>query len=314
MIFDEEARKLHESATVCFACNRELGYDKVRDHCHYTGKYRGALHSKCNLKLGERIMVIPVFAHNNSGYDSHMYVKRLADMEGEVDCIADNEEKYITFNKNVLVDVVKGKNVYVKLKFLDTFRFMNKSLASLIKTTTRFTHTDRHFTPEQQELLRRKEVYPYDYMSDFSKLKETVPPPREAFDSYLNSTGSVSSASDFDEMKPTKISDEDYDHFLKMWERSGSKTLGDLTGFYVKGDTVQLADVFEYFIDFCMEKYGLDPSYYVTAAHFANDAMLKVTGAEIELLTDPDMHLFFAESKRGGVSLTMKRRMKANNK
>ena len=96
---------------------------------------------------------------------------------------------------------------------LDSFRFMNKSLASLIKTTTRFMHTDRHFTPEQQELLRRKEVYPYDYMSDFSKLKETVPPPKEAFDSYLNSTGSVSSTSDFDEMKPTKVSDEDYDHF-----------------------------------------------------------------------------------------------------
>ena len=118
VIFNEETRKLHESATVCFACNRELGYDKVRDHCHYTGKYRGALHSKCNLKLGERTMVIPVFAHNNSGYDSHMYVKRLADMEGGVDCIADNEEKYITFSKNILVDVVDGENVYVKLKFL----------------------------------------------------------------------------------------------------------------------------------------------------------------------------------------------------
>ena len=99
-----------------------------------------------------------------------------------------------------------------------------------------------------------------------------------------------------------------------MWERSGSKTLGDITEFCVKGDTVQLADVFEYFIDLCMEKYGLDPSYYVTAAHLANDAMLKVTGAGIELLTDPNMHLFFEENKRGGVSLAIKRHMKANNK
>ena len=83
-----------------------------------------------------------------------------------------------------------------------------------------------------------------------------------------------------------------------MWERSGSKNLGDLTEFYVKGDTLQLADVFENFISVCMEKYGLDPSYYGTAAH----------------LTDPDMYLFFEESKRGGVSLAMKRYMKANNK
>ena len=99
-----------------------------------------------------------------------------------------------------------------------------------------------------------------------------------------------------------------------MWERSGSKNLGDLTEFYVKGDTLQLADVFENFISVCMEKYGLDPSYYGTAAHLTNDAMLKVTGVEIELLTDPDMYLFFEESKRGGVSLAMKRYMKANNK
>ena len=67
-------------------------------------------------------------------------------------------------------------------------------------------------------------------------------------------------------------------------------------------------------IDVCFEKYSLDPSHYVTAAHFANDAMMKVTGVEIELLTDPDMYLFFEESKRGGVSSAMKRYMKANNK
>ena len=112
-------------------------------------------------------------------------------------------------------------------------------------------------------------------------------------------------------MEPVKISDEDYEHFLKMW---GSKTLGDLTEFYVKGDTFQLADVFENFIDVCMEKYGLDPSYYVSAAHLANDAMLKVTGVEIELLADPNMYLLFQESKRGGVSSAMKRLSKANIK
>ena len=314
MIFDEDARKLHESATVCFACNKKFNGDKVRDHCHFTDKYRGALYSKCNLKLGRKSLIIPVFAHNNSGYDSHMFVKRLADTEGGVSCIADNEKKYITFSKDILVDVVEDEKVYVKLKFLDTFRFMNKSLAGLVETTTKFEHTDRYFTSEQQELMRRKEVYLYDYMSDFTKLTETEPPPREAFNSWLNSTEVVSCTNEFHEMRPVKITDEDYDHFMEMWKRSGSKTLGDLTEFYVKGDTLQLADVFENFIDVCMKKYGLDPSYYVTAAHLANDAMLKVTGVNIELLIDPDMYLFFEESKRGGVPLAMKRYMKANNK
>ena len=247
---------------MCFACKKKFDGDKVRDRCHYTGKYRGALHSGCNLKLGERILIIPVLAHNNSGYDSHMFVKRLADTKGRSGCIAENEEKYITFSKDILVDVVDEEKVYVRLKFLDTFRFMDKSLAELAKTTTKFEHTEKYFTPEQQELLRRKEVYPYDYMTDFSKLAETEPPPREAFNSWLKSAGAVSCTNEFDEMKPVTISDEDYEHFMEMWKRSGSKTLGDLTEFYVKGDTFQLADVFENFIDVCMEKYLLDPSYY----------------------------------------------------
>ena len=313
MIFDEDARKLHESATVCFACGKKFDDDKVRDHCHFTGRYRGARHSKCNLKLGGKTLIIPVIAHNNSGYDSHMFVKRLSDTKGRVSCIAENEEKYITFSKNILVDVVGEENVYVKLKFLDTFRYMDKSLAELVKTTTKFEHTDKYFTSEQQELLRRKEVYPYDYMTDFSKLAETEPPPREAFNSWLNSAGAVSCTNEFDEMEPVEISDEDYNHFKEMWKRSRSKTLGDLTRFYVKGDTFQLTDVFENFIDVCLEKYGLDPSHYVTAAHLANDAMMKVTGVEIELLTDPNMYLFFEESKRGSVS-AMKRYSVANNK
>ena len=92
-------------------------------------------------------------------------------------CIAENKEKYITFSKSILADVMGEENVYVKLKFLDTFKFMDKSLEELVRTTTKFEHTDKYFTPEQQELLRRKEVYPYDYMTDFSKLAETEPPP-----------------------------------------------------------------------------------------------------------------------------------------
>ena len=120
MIFDEDARKLHESATVCFACGKEFDDDKVRDHCHFTGRYRGALHSKCNLKIGGKTLIIPVLAHNNSGYDSHMFVKRLSDTKGRVSCIAENEEKYITFSKNILVDVV-GEETWWTLSEADRY-------------------------------------------------------------------------------------------------------------------------------------------------------------------------------------------------
>ena len=73
-------------------------------------------------------------------------------------------------------------------------------------------------------------------MTDFPKLAETEPPPREAFNSWLNSAGAVSCTNEFDEMEPVKISDEDYEYFMEMWKRSGSKTLGDLTEFYVKDE------------------------------------------------------------------------------
>ena len=145
MIFDDDARKLHKSLTVCFTCGEELGSDKVRDHCHYTGKYRGALHSECNLRL-KRTRTIPVFFHNLSGYDSYLFVKRLADTPSEVNCIPENEEKYITFNKNVQVDTIirdeKEVNIYTRLKFLDTFSFMNTSLGNLVKNIDRFGRTN----------------------------------------------------------------------------------------------------------------------------------------------------------------------------
>ena len=246
-----------------------------------------------------------------------MFVKLLGETEGEVSCIPQNEEKYMSFSKNVVVDVLDGKNVYVKLIFKDTFRFLGKSLASLVKVTETFRHTDKYFTKEEQKVLRSKQHYPYEYMDSFSKFNETTIPSKEAFDSSLNSKGLVFSSREdnLDEMKPEEMTDKDYNDFKKSWKASKSKNLAEFTMFYVKGDTIQMADIFENSIDVFRDLFdGLDLSHYISAPHYFNDAMLKVTGVQIPLLTDPDMHLFFEDSKRGGVSLAMKRYAKANNK
>ena len=50
MIFTEEDRKQFNKASDCWICGEELGDDRVRDHCHYTGRYRGPAHNSCNLK------------------------------------------------------------------------------------------------------------------------------------------------------------------------------------------------------------------------------------------------------------------------
>ena len=94
---------------------------KVRDHDHFTGKFRGAAHKICNLKYKQADFV-PVFFHNLAGYDSHLFVKNLGITEGEIRCIPNNDEKYISFSK------VKEK---FEIRFLDSLKFMASPLASL---------------------------------------------------------------------------------------------------------------------------------------------------------------------------------------
>ena len=155
-----------------------------------------------------------------------MFVKMLAEREAGTECILQKEERCMSFSKHVLVDVVDGRNVYVKLEFKDTFRFLSKSLSYLVGTITDFKHTDKCFTKEQ-EVLRSKQYYLYKYMDSFSRFDERTPPPKEAFDSSLNSRGVVSMYPDtFDEMEPRKMTDDEYKNFLRSWVVSESKTLG----------------------------------------------------------------------------------------
>ena len=71
---------------------------KVRDHCHYTGKYRGAAHNICNLRY-KIPKEIPVVFHNGSTYDYNFIIKELAkDFKGNFECLGENTEKYITFS------------------------------------------------------------------------------------------------------------------------------------------------------------------------------------------------------------------------
>ena len=89
-----------KQAQICHICDKLLGEDKVRDHCHLTGKFRGAAHNTCNLKY-KVPKFIPVIFHNLSGYDCHLFIKNLGVSEGSISCIPNNEEKYISFTKRL---------------------------------------------------------------------------------------------------------------------------------------------------------------------------------------------------------------------
>ena len=73
-------------------------YNKVKDHCHYTGKLRGAAHNICSLRC-KTSKAIPVVFHNGSTYDYHFIVNQLAkEYKGQLECLGENTDKYITFS------------------------------------------------------------------------------------------------------------------------------------------------------------------------------------------------------------------------
>ena len=99
----EEEKESYENQELCHICDKEFYADnnkemkKVRDHCHYTGKYRGAAHSKCNLNY-KIVKEIPVLFHHGSIYDYHFIITYLArKFEGNFECLAENTVKYISF-------------------------------------------------------------------------------------------------------------------------------------------------------------------------------------------------------------------------
>ena len=107
-------------------------YIKVRDHCHYTGKYRGAPHKICNLMYNTP-REIPVIFHNGSSYDYHFIIKGLAeDFDGDFECLGENKEKYITFSVPIKKESNEDGTIIYRIKFIDSFRFMSTSLSNLV--------------------------------------------------------------------------------------------------------------------------------------------------------------------------------------
>ena len=307
MIFTPENEKEFINASNCWLCGEYMGNDRVRDHCHFTGKFRGAACNSCNLKL-KRQNNISVYFHNLAGYDSHLFIKKLGTPEEKenIDCIPNNEEKYISFSKTIITGQYKNnqgetKDKTFKIIFKDSLKFMSSSLGALVNNLPRdaFNNLLKYFTPEQAEILKQKGFYPYEYMDNVEKFKENKPPPRKAFYSKLSGRG---------------ITKTDYKHVWNVWNTFNMKSLKDYHEFYNITDVLLLADVFENFRDLCLKNYGLDPVYYYTTPGLAWDACLKMTNIQLELLSDVNMLLMFEKGIRGGISIISNRYGKANNK
>ena len=296
--------KAHSEAKVCHICLEgfKIKDRKVRDHCHYTGKYRGATHSNCNLQYkipGH----IPMIFHNPSGYNTHLFIRELSKHKSIMGVIAKNKVYYISFSIKVKVGTKIDKNgievpVEVDLRFINSFRFMSSSLDSLVNNLNKGGHKFRGFmgyTRKQRSLLVRKGVYPYEYIDSWSKFEEDRLQSIDDFYSKLNMSG---------------ISDDNYEHAKRVWV----KELRRVPRLVLKTDVILLSNIFEKFKKVSMENYGSDPTHFCTAPGLAWQACLKKTGMKLDLITDPDMLLMFERGIRGGITQIVKRYAKANNK
>ncbi|KYN27445.1 hypothetical protein ALC57_03154 [Trachymyrmex cornetzi] len=309
-VLSKQQWETYRSATRCHICEKPFAPDdtRTRDHCHITGKFRGPAHSNCNLNYKNSFNIPGVF-HNLSGYDANFLIKEIATAyEGQVDVLPITKEKYISFTKHV--DSIKDKNTNhfqkncVKLRFIDSFKFLNTSLDKLAsyldKDKLKIVSSEfSTLSDEKFKLLTRKGVFPYEYVDCVEKLQDTRLPPRESF--YSSLTGDT-------------VSESDYAHAVNVWQRFSIRTLGEYSDLYLKTDVLLLANIFENFRESCVASYGLDPAKYYTLPGFTWDAMLKHTRVRFELFTDIDMVMFIERGIRGGLSQCSNRYAQANNK
>ena len=269
-LLTEEEEESYKNQELCHICEKGFCTDnnkemrKVRDYCHYTGKYRGAAHSKCNLNY-KIVKEIPVLFHNGSVYDYHFIIKYLArKFKGNSECLGENTEKYISFTVP-FKKVINDKEIKYKIRISDSCRFMQDSLSNLVDNLSelkikeidndvlikRFYNTCQLSENDTNKfkLLLRKGVYPYEYMDSCKRFNETELPSKDKFYSKLNLED---------------ISDDDYAHAINVWNTFNINNLGEYHDLYVKLDTALLGNIFENFRDKHIEIDKLDPAYFLT--------------------------------------------------
>ena len=338
----------HNNQKVCYICKKEFDTNdkknyKVRDHCHYAEKYRGAAHNMCNLRY-KVPKEIPIVFHNGSIYDYHFIIKELVkEFDGNFECLGENTEKYITFT----VPIKKNIEITYKIKFIDSHRFMSVSLSKLIDNLSEGLHNNKcldcksfldYIKTKNEKLIFKcfncKSYYQKDFNKELIKrfastyefcnknlnkfvllLRKGVYP-YEYMDNWeiFNETSLPNKESFYSNLNMENIEGIDYRHGNNVFKRFKLKNLGEYHDLYVQSDTLLLADVFENFRNTCLKVYELDPAHFLSLPGLAWQACLKKTNVKLELLTDYDMLLMVEEGISGGICHSIQRYAKANNK
>ena len=189
----------YRNSEICWICRQIIIKDKVRDHCHIIGKFRGAAHKEYNSKL--RIpRKLSIIFHNVEGYDRHIIFKELNNFDNiDIQVIPKSSEKYmnIIINKNII--------------FLELLQFYKGSLDSLAGNLqdSNFKYLMSTFPTNRLEILRKKDAYPYEWVDSYEKFKFTELPPKECFYSSIKN-GKRDNDNGY-------ISDDQYSHLKNVW-------------------------------------------------------------------------------------------------
>ena len=357
----KEEKEDYNNQKVCYICKKEFitsdtiessslegnKHYKVRDHRHYTGKYRGAAHNICNLRY-KIPKDIPIIFHNGSTYDYHFIIRELVkEFDGNFECFGENTEKYITFSVPIKKRIEnKDIEINYKIKFVDSFRFMATSLSKLVDNLMEDIHNDKcikcksnlcHMKVMDKKLIFRCFDCKNNYRKEINKklierfastykfcnndINKFIMLLRKGAYTYkyldgwdkFNEKSIPSKESFYSSLTLENITEVDHIHANNVFKKFNLNNLGEYHDLYVRSDTLLLADVFENFRNVCMKNYELDPAHFVSFPGLAWQACLKKTDVELELLEDYDMLLMIEEGIRGGICHAVHRYAKANN-
>ena len=166
----DKENKSYKKQNICYILKKEFCYNKnkenefklyqkVRDHCHYTGKFRGASHSICNLKY-KVPKEVSVVIHNGSTYDYHFIIKLLVEeFQSQSKCLGENTEKYITFSVPIKKEFDNGKPIAYKIRFIDSYRFMSTSLSNLVNNLSEINNKECKLCIERKKKLNKNAIF-----------------------------------------------------------------------------------------------------------------------------------------------------------
>ena len=288
-----------KNTTKCYICKKKFSINniKLRDHCHLIKKqnFRYALCNRCNLTYASiQLAPIPIVIHNLTGYDSHLLLSQIHKSSGKISIIPKNTERYLSFRIG-------------NYQFIDSLAFLPAKLEVLVNSLknenggfNNFVHTKKLSKNESSlEYLIRKNIYPYQFATSLNDYNINGLPEKEAF---------------INDIQQKLISDEEYDYAWKVFKHFKCKSFLDYHKLYLKLDVTLLADIFENYRTLCLESYGLDAVYYVSAAQLAFDGFLRTSNIQLECLSQMEMISFIEAGIRGGISVISKKHAKANNK